>query len=60
MPDVAVHAAFGREILASLPEEVREYLLPEPYTFALFGPDIWFMYKPWLRREGRGRRMLTG
>ena len=60
MPDVAVHAAFGREILASLPEEVREYLLPEPYTFALFGPDIWFMYKPWLRREGRGRRMHTG
>ena len=60
MPDVAVHAAFGREVLASLPEEVREYLLPEPYTFALFGPDIWFLYKPWLRREGRGRRMHTG
>lgn len=60
MPDVAVHAAFGREVLASLPEEVREYLLPEPYTFALFGPDVWFMYKPWLRREGRGRRMHTG
>ena len=60
MPDVAVHAAFGREVLASLPEEVREYLLPEPYTFALFGPDVWFLYKPWLRREGRGRRMHTG
>ncbi len=60
MPDVAVHAAFGREVLASLPEEVREYLLPEPYTFALFGPDVWFMYKPWHRREGRGRRMHTG
>ena len=60
MPDVAVHSAFGREVLASLPEEIREYLLPEPYTFALFGPDIWFMYKPWHRREGRGRRMHTG
>ena len=60
MPDVAVHAAFGREVLASLPEEVREYLIPEPYTFALFGPDVWFMYKPWHRREGRGRRMHTG
>ena len=60
MPDVAVHAAFGREVLASLPEEVREYLLPEPYTFALFGPDVWFMYKPWHRQEGRGRRMHTG
>ena len=60
MPDVAVHAAFGREVLASLPEEIREYLLPDPYTFALFGPDPWFMYKPWHRREGRGRRMHTG
>lgn len=60
MPDVAVHAAFGREVLASLPEEIREYLLPDPYTFALYGPDPWFMYKPWHRREGRGRRMHTG
>ena len=60
MPDVAVHAAFGREVLASLPEEIREYLLPDPYTFALFGPDPWLMYKPWHRREGRGRRMHTG
>lgn len=60
MPDVAVHAAFGREVLASLPEEIREYLLSDPYTFALFGPDPWFMYKPWHRREGRGRRMHTG
>ena len=60
MPDVVVHAAFGREVLASLPEEIREYLLPDPYTFALFGPDPWFMYKPWHRREGRGRRMHTG
>ena len=60
MPDVAVHAAFGREVLASLPGEIREYLTPDPYTFALFGPDLWFMYKPWLRREGRGRRMHTG
>ena len=59
MPDVAVHASFGREVLASLPEEVRDVILPEPYTFALFGPDLWFMHKPWRRREGRGRRMHT-
>ena len=59
MPDVAVHASFGREVLASLSDEVRAVILPEPYTFALFGPDLWFMYRPWRRREGRGRRMHT-
>ena len=59
MPDVAVHASFGREVLSSLPEEVREIIVPEPYTFALFGPDVWFMHKPWRRREGRGRQMHT-
>ena len=59
MPDPALHASFGREVLSSLPPKVREAILPEPYTFALFGPDVWFMYKPWRRREGRGRRMHT-
>jgi hypothetical protein len=59
MPDVAVHTSFGREVLAFLPEEVRETIIPEPYTFALFGPDVWFMYQPWHRREGRGRQMHT-
>ena len=59
MPDVAVHASFGREVLAALPEKVREAILPEPYTFALFGPDIWFMHQPWRRRAGRGRQMHT-
>lgn len=59
MPDVAVHASFGREVLASLPVEVRETIVSEPYTFALFGPDVWFMHQPWHRREGRGRQMHT-
>ena len=59
MPDVAVHAAFGREVLASLDRETAERIRKEPYTFALFGPDLWFMYQPWKRREGRGRRMHT-
>lgn len=59
MPDVAVHASFGREVLANLPEEVRESIVSEPYTFALFGPDVWFMHQPWHRREGRGRQMHT-
>lgn len=59
MPDVAVHAAFGREVLASLAPEIRDVIRPDPWTFGLFGPDLWFMHKPWRRREGRGRRMHT-
>ena len=59
MPDVAVHAAFGREVRAELGKEAAERIRDVPYTFALFGPDIWFMYQPWKRREGRGRRMHT-
>lgn len=59
MPDVAVHAAFGREVRAGLRRETAEKIHEIPYTFALFGPDIWFMYQPWKRREGRGRWMHT-
>ena len=59
MPDPTVHVSFGREVLASLPEEVRDFIMPEPYTFALFGPDVWFLYKPFGRHESRGRRMHT-
>ncbi len=59
MPDVTIHAAFGREVRAALPEEVRGVLADTPYTFAQFGPDIWFMYRPWKLREGRGRHMHT-
>ena len=59
MPDVAVHAVFGREVLAELDRGITERIREVPYTFALFGPDLWFMYQPWKRREGRGRRMHT-
>ena len=59
MPDPVVHVSFGREVLASLPEEVRDIITPVPYTFALFGPDVWFLYKPFGRHESRGRRMHT-
>lgn len=59
MPDVAVHAAFGNDVFASLAPEVRDVIQPGPWTFGLFGPDLWFMHKPWRRREGRGRRMHT-
>ncbi len=59
MPDVAVHAAFGREVRARMKAEIAERIREAPYTFALFGPDLWFMYQPWKRREGRGRRMHT-
>ena len=59
MPDIVIHAAFGRDVKQALPEEIRDKLSDGPYTFALFGPDLWFMYQPWKRREGRGRRMHT-
>ena len=59
MPDPVVHASFGREVLASLPEEIRNTVVPEPYTFALFGPDVWFLYKPFSHKESRGRCMHT-
>ena len=59
MPDVVVHAAFGREVRADLKKETAERIREVPYIFALFGPDLWFMYQPWKRREGRGRRMHT-
>ena len=59
MPDVAMHHAFGQDVCQTLPEEIRGIILETPYTFALYGPDIWFMYQPGKTREGRGRRMHT-
>ena len=59
MPDVVIHAVFGREVRAGLDRGIAEKIRDVPFTFALFGPDIWFMYQPWKRREGRGRRMHT-
>ena len=59
MPDVVMHTAFGQDVLRRLSPETRERILPEPYRFALYGPDPWFAYKFWVHREGRGRRMHT-
>ena len=59
MPEVVVHAVFGREVREHLDSGIAERIRDVPYTFALFGPDIWFMHKPWIRRNGRGRRMHT-
>ena len=60
MPDIAMHHAFGQEVLESLPEEIRKEITEAPYNFALYGPDPWFMYKIGTStRQGRGRRMHT-
>lgn len=59
MPDVALHHAFGMEVLDALSPEIREYIAETPYGFALYGPDPWFVYQIWKRRRGRGRRMHT-
>ncbi len=59
MPDVVIHSVFGREVLAGLDSGIAEKIREIPYEFALLGPDFWFMYQPWKRREGRGRQMHT-
>lgn len=59
MPDVAMHHAFGLDVRGSLPEEIRKELREAPFVFGLYGPDLWFMYRPGKRRQGRGRRMHT-
>ena len=40
MPDVVIHAKFGREVRQALPDEIRARLEDTPYTFALFGQDV--------------------
>ena len=59
MPDVAVHFAFGTQVMNQLSEATRGKIQNGPYRFALLGPDVWFMHKPWIRQDGRGRRMHT-
>ncbi len=59
MPDVAQHHAFGQRVLDRLPQEIRNVLSEPTYQFAQYGPDLWFMFEPWKRRNGRGRRMHT-
>ena len=59
MPDVAMHHYFGLEVRAALPEDLRQALVEEPFLFALYGPDFWFMFQPGKTRQGRGRRMHT-
>ena len=59
MPDTVIHAAFGREVWSSLPEEIQSRLADDPYNFALLGPDVWFTYQLWKRQDGRGRTMHT-
>ncbi len=54
-----MHHAFGQDVRSNLPEPIRSGLLEEPYLFALYGPDLWFMYQLGKVRQGRGRRMHT-
>ncbi len=59
MPDVVIHYAMGQEVRNRLSPEIRSSLREAPYIFALYGPDPWFMYKPWHHGSGRGRTMHT-
>ena len=59
MPDLAVHTAFGRQVRRALPEDVEAALVSPAWELGQYGPDLWFMHRPWKRRGGRGRRMHT-
>ncbi len=59
MPDVVIHYSIGQEVRRRLSPEIRSVLQEAPYIFALYGPDPWFMYKPWHHGSGRGRTMHT-
>ena len=57
MPDVAVHYSFGQQVIGALPPTIVSRIRLDPFTFALFGPDPWFVFRPW--KEKRGRMMHT-
>ena len=59
MPDVVLHYVFGQRVKERLEPEIREALDDPIYTFALYGPDQWFMHRPGAKQNGRGRRMHT-
>ncbi len=59
VPDVVIHYAMGQDVLRELAPGIRERLAEAPYVFALYGPDPWFLYKPWVHGSGRGRTMHT-
>lgn len=59
MPDVVVHYAMGQQTKMLLAPEIREKIRETPFTVGFFGPDPWFMYKPWQHGYGRGRTMHT-
>lgn len=59
MPDLAVHTSFGREVRRSLPEDVGAAIVSPAWELGQYGPDLWFMHRPWKRRSGRGRQMHT-
>ena len=59
MPDVVIHFAVGQQTGALLSPDIRDNLREAPFTFGLYGPDPWFMHKPWQHGYGRGRTMHT-
>ena len=60
MPSTYAHRCFGRQVLAALPQEMQQLLLPEQNLFSigLHGPDILFFDHPLLGHVSRlGHRM---
>ncbi len=59
MPDVVIHYAVGQDVLKALVPGIRDRIKAEPFCIALYGPDPWFLYKPWVHGSGRGRTLHT-
>jgi len=59
MPDVVMHTVIAQNVQSALPQEIKLKISDDPFYFASYGPDIWFLYRPWQRRQGRGRCMHT-
>ena len=59
MPSTYAHRCFGRQVLAALPQEMQQLLLPEQNLFSigLHGPDILFLI---IRCSGTSAASATG
>lgn len=58
MPDLIVHRAFGNEVLAVIPDNIKEKIIRPVFHAAQEGPDCWSFFHP-LRKPGRSKVMHT-
>ncbi len=53
MPSIYTHDRFGEQVLDSLPEEIKNHIIPNMTQFriGLQGPDFLFFYHPLIKRK---------